>query len=306
MTNLLTIFQGMIMGIAEVIPGVSGSTLALVMGIYYKFIDLLHQVSEFGKELLKLLLGKSSRVSLWKKFVLIDFKFGIQLVIGMAISVALFSHLISDLLDSSPQYVYAFFFGLIIASIPIPWNEMTRHTYREYLIVGVSFVSTFILLGLTPTETKEDPSLLLLLFGGIVGISGMVLPGVSGSFILLTLGLYDYIIGMIKDLTRLGISSQQLLHLATFGAGLVIGFIGFVRILKWALKNYPSELLAALIGLMLASLRVLWPFLELSDGERIQVLPWEVDPIISLGIGISFLLGLLAVWGLRRFSVSQS
>lgn len=280
--KIVTVLQGMVMGIAEIIPGVSGSTLALVMGIYDNFIEFLSEVSDFLKGIIKFILRKESFSNLKERFKKINLRFGIFLLLGMVISLALFSNIITVLLEEYPQYVFSFFFGLVIASISIPWSEMKTRSIKQLLIVAITFIVFFIILGLKPA-TVVDPSPLFLFFAGAAAICAMVLPGVSGSFIFLLLGVYDYVISLLRDLTKLSIDSTKIIAITAVALGIVVGFSIFVKFLKAGLKKYPSEIMAFLVGIMFASLRVLWPFMTVSGpvhedaiSTLPKVLPWEV------------------------------
>lgn len=300
--KIVTVLQGMVMGIAEIIPGVSGSTLALVMGIYDNFIEFLSEVSDFLKSIIKFVLRKEDFSTLKANFKKINLRFGIFLLVGMALSLALFSHVITVLLESYPQYVFSFFFGLVLASISIPWTEMKTKGAKQLVLLVVTFVIFFIILGLKPA-TVVNPSPIFLFFAGAAAICAMVLPGISGSFIFLLLGVYDYIISLLRDFTKLSIDSTKLIALTAVALGIVVGFSVFVKFLKAGLKKYPSEIMAFLVGIMLASLRVLWPFMSINGPvheEEIstlpKVLPWEV-PTEQLVLSIVLI---LAAVGLVR------
>ncbi len=292
--RVYTLLQGIVMGIAEIIPGVSGSTLALVMGIYDNFIEFLSEVSDFFKDLLKFILRKESFKSVKDSFFKISWNFGIFLVAGMGISIVLFSHIISDLIERHPQYIFSFFFGLVIASISIPWNEMKLKGVREFAIIALTFIVFFVVLGLKPAIV-DNPSPLFLFLAGAVAICAMVLPGISGSFVMLLLGVYDHVIGLIKDFTRLSIDLNKVIALLSVVAGIILGFSVFVKFLKLGLKKYPSEIMAFLIGIMLASLRVLWPFMDVSslgseNSDALpKVLPWEI-PGTQLLLSVIFII----------------
>src|SRR5690606_12904632 len=144
--SLVTLFQGFVMGIAEIIPGVSGSTMALIMGIYDDFIFLLDQISQFIKYILKFILRRVSVVEVKKSFLAINFKFGIVLGLGMVLTLAVLSNVITFLLEGYTQYVFAFFFGLVLVSIKIPWKQMSKKGLREFPILFITFVLAFIIL----------------------------------------------------------------------------------------------------------------------------------------------------------------
>jgi putative membrane protein len=279
------------------------------MGIYDKFIDLLHAISSLAKEFIKLFIGKSNFAGVRSSFKAINWRFGGLLLLGMLIAIALLANVIEVLLDNYPQYVFAVFFGLILASIPIPWYEMKARGAEHMVVIALVTLATFLILGTKPVSAMESPAPLLLFFGGVVAISGMVLPGVSGSFLLLLLGLYDHIISLVKQLTQLALSGEGVLELAVFLLGLLVGFLVFVRILKKALENYRSVLMAVLIGLMIGSLRVLWPFMFFSPGaaasEHAKLWPWHVPESELLVIVVLILVAAVVVFGLRKMSLGS-
>lgn len=274
-----TIIQGSIMGIVETIPGVSGSTLALIMGIYDRFIGVLHDVSNVFKEITKFIIGKSSTKSIITKIKNIDLKFAFYLFTGMSLGIGVFSHVMTFLMDHHPNYTFAFFFGLVLASVRVPYSQIKDKDTKAFILIGVSFIVSFYLLGFKPQTVTTNPSYLLLFFGGALAICSMILPGISGSFVLLLLGLYDYVLLAVKDLTFLNGTPAQLVNLIILGAGVTLGFGFFVRLLKKGLDTNRSEIMAILIGLMIASLRTLWPFISQTHVESIgmhaKIMPWE-------------------------------
>jgi putative membrane protein len=258
--GILLFFKGFLMGIAEIVPGVSGSTLALIVGIYRDFISLLYQISNVVKEFVSLLLFKSDFQKFTKVFKKINFRFAIILFLGMLSAILLFSNVIDYLLIEHRNYVMAFFFGLVLASITIPWGEIKKKTGKEISIVIVTTILFFLILSIRPQVFAEAPHPLYFFLGGALGICAMVLPGVSGSFIFLMLGLYEYIVTFISNLTKLEVSYSEIIRLVSLALGIFFGFTIFVRVLKYGLKKHSSIIFAFLTGLMIASLRVLWPF----------------------------------------------
>lgn len=280
-----TFIKGIFMGIAEIIPGVSSSTIALILNIYTKFIDFLHQLQIFASAVIKFLIRQKDIKTLKKDFLKINFKFGIPLGIGMISAVLAFSHIISYTFDEYPTYTFAFFFGLILASIYFPLIQIKRPSFKVFLISLITLVVFLLILGIKPNDIDNQPSYTYLFFGGSIAICGMVLPGISGSFILLLLGLYDYILEIIKNITSFNVTFDEIRNLIIFSLGIITGFTLFIRLLKYLLKNYNSETMAFLVGLMLASLRVLWPFLDKSTANKPEymqkVLPWEMSSNIE-------------------------
>lgn len=266
MQNIKTIIQGSVMGIVETIPGVSASTLALIMGIYDQFVDVLHEVSEVMKTSLLWLGRRRTFSDVRAALAAIQWRFGILLFLGMLLGVGVFSHVMSFSLENFPAYTFAFFFGLILASLPVPWQRLESVGRREIAIALGTAALFFLFLGLKPAALAGAPPLWLVFVGGAIGICAMVLPGVSGSFVLLLMGLYDYVIGAVKNFTRLDVSQAELASLFVLALGVLVGFATFVRALKIWLERYPAFIMSFLVGLMLGSLRVLWPYDKLSPG----------------------------------------
>lgn len=271
-----TFVSGILMGVVELIPGVSGSTIALILGIYDKFIGFIHELSEFAKDTLKLLKKGKGPKTIYKRFKEIDSDFGFILVLGMFTGIGALSHVMSFALEHFPSYTFAFFFSLVLASIRVPFKQVNRNDTLSWVVLGLSAAMFFIVLGLTPASANFSPNPIYLFIGGFFAISAMLLPGISGSFVLLLFGLYDYVISLIKDLTSLNVSTSLFTSLMIVGAGIVMGFLLFVRVIKYALSNFPSQLMAFLTGLMIASLRVLWPFVRGTRKNLTQVSPADV------------------------------
>lgn len=284
MFKIKTIAQGFVMGVAEIIPGVSGSTLALAMGIYDEFINLLYTISEFIKSLFKFIARKISFQELKTSFLNIHFTFGFFLILGMGLAIALLAGVLSGLLTTNRYEVYAFFFGLVLTSIYLPFREVGKYGLKEILVTLVTFVTFFALFSINSVHFETLPSPLYFLIGGILAISAMVLPGVSGSFIMVLLGIYDYILGFIKKLLNLSISGEEITSMGFFVFGVAFGFIFFVRLLKYTLKHYSSIVFSFLVGIMLASLRVLWPF------ESETSSPIALVILIAIGGSVTFLI----------------
>ncbi len=281
LNNYPLFFKGFVMGIAEVVPGVSGSTLALVMKIYFAFISFLYQISNFLKEVLLFLIFKSNIKKVFHVFKKIDMFFGIFLFSGMFLAILLFSNIMSFLFEEYRDFVLAFFFGLVLSSIIVPWSSIKERSFGKIMLFVLSFLVFFLILSLKPYVFSDTPSPLYFLFGGSVAICAMVLPGISGSFVFLMLGLYEYIVGHISNFTKLNFETSEVLNIAFLFVGIVLGFSIFVRILQNALKSNSDVIFAILAGIMLASLRVLW-----IDFSQTVVLP-----LLALaGFGVVFFL----------------
>lgn len=237
--------KGIAMGAADVVPGVSGGTIAFIVGIYDELINSIKSINAHSLKLL--FTGKI--VSFWKA---INGSFLFSILLGIGISVFSLAKLITWLLEAHPIMVWAFFFGLVLASTWFvskdikEWNVKTIASF----IVGAA-VAYYITVA-TPAETPTN--LLFIFLCGAIAICAMILPGISGSFILVLLGKYFYIMDAVKEL-KIGI-------LLVFAAGALIGITSFSRVLSFALARFRNSTLALLTGFMLGSLNKVWPWKE--------------------------------------------
>ena len=288
------------MGIVEIIPGVSGGTMALVLGIYGKMIKGINATFGWaGHWLRRLFLGKNAGVN---HDFSPPFAFLTLVVTGMVASLLAGSHLITKLLSTAPGPTYAFFFGLVLASVATPWRLMERHGPAEVTVILLASAVSFLANGLRTAEVLA-PTLPFLLVSGVVAVAVLMLPGVSGSFVLLALGSYGYLIERVRGLTA-GEISESVLPLAVFGIGVILGLATATRFISWLLTRHRSLTLAALSGLMLGSLRALMPFYQ--DGQTVplrEVLTQEVEitPIAIAavaGVGVVVVLSRVARRGM--------
>lgn len=278
--------QGLLMGGADVIPGVSGGTMALIVGIYER---LLHAVSGVFGAVTALLRGdvRGARAS----FTEVEWRFLLPLGIGILSAIVAGSRIILPLMERYPEGARGLFFGLVAASIAIPWMRIERPGTREYLLVPVAAVAAFVLVGLPPTEI-DDPSLVRVFLSAAVAICAMILPGVSGSFLLAVLGMYTATLGALHDF--------DVAYIVVFAAGAAVGLGIFSKFLEWLLERHHDVTMAALVGLMAGSLRALWPW---QDADRALHLPRAGEPVASvlllLAAGFVFVT-VLTWWGHRR------
>lgn len=235
-------FIGAAMGTADIIPGVSGGTMAFILGIYE---ELLEAIKSVNFKTIRLLL----QFKLKDALALIPWQFLIVLVAGILGAGFSLAHLMSWLLDNQPVFLFAFFFGLILASI-IAVGAHIVWTPRSITTLVIGAIGAYFLVGMVPLDMSHDP--LTLFFSGATAIMAMILPGISGSFILLILGQYEYVLNAVK--------AFDIVSIAAVGVGAVVGLVGFARLLSWLLKHYHQATVAVLIGFMIGSLRVIWPW----------------------------------------------
>ncbi len=255
--------KGACMGAADVIPGVSGGTIAFIMGIYDRFVGA---IASINAEALKLLLRGRFR-DFWKH---IDGSFLLSLILGIGISVVGLAGLMQMLLADFPIQTWAFFFGLIVASSIFILRGISGWAWKDGGFLALGVVLGVVICTLSPTQTPD--ALWFIFLSGAIAICAMILPGISGSFILLILGKYQYIMGTITTLVgnigALWGSSEasstlfweSLAVMAVFGVGAVVGILGFSKFLHWLLARWNKETLIVLAGFIIGSLVKVWPW----------------------------------------------
>lgn len=257
--HLIVLVQGALIGIANVIPGVSGGTFALVLGIYDRLISALKsfdlQALRVGSKSLATIHRPASRQALMAEVRRTDLVFLTVLGIGAIVAIKGLAGLLQWLLAEEPMPTLAFFIGLIIPSIAVPARMMDRRGPVEAVacLAGIG-LTVAVSMGQV-SSGGEEPALWLVFGGGAVAIAAMILPGISGSFVLLVLGLYQATLEHIHHIT-----SRSLVFLGVMAAGFFFGVVTISRAMAWLLKHQRSATLAFLIGLIFGSFYVLWPF----------------------------------------------
>ncbi|WP_164891083.1 DUF368 domain-containing protein [Botryobacter ruber] len=241
--NLLLFSKGVGMGAADVVPGVSGGTIAFITGIYE---ELLGAIRSVDGDAIRLLL-RFNLAGFWKH---INGNFLVVLLAGILFSVASLSRLILYLLDNHSEMLWAFFFGLIVASAVVVSKKITQ--WRPAVVVAglVGIVAAYLITTMSPTQSPEAYWFIFL--SGAIAICAMILPGISGSFLLVLLAKYEFILNAVKDL-RLDI-------ILTFALGCVTGILAFSHVLNWMLRHYHNLTVALLTGFMVGSLNKVWPW----------------------------------------------
>ncbi len=241
------------MGAADIVPGVSGGTIALVFGIYERLVA---SIKAGSSALGALLRGDLEGFRRWMGRV--DWWFIVPLGAGILTAILVLAHLIEELLAEQPVLMAATFVGLVAGSVVIAFRLLRRPQLSHLGIAAVVGIAVFVLLGLSGGTTEEsvgqvaDPALWAFLVAGSIAICAMILPGVSGSFLLVVMGMYGPVLAAVTD--------RDLVALGVFALGAIIGLALFSQVLHRALASYHDVVLAALIGLMAGSLRVLWPW----------------------------------------------
>lgn len=293
--TLINLVRGALMGIAEVIPGVSGGTVALIVGVYRTLINAIADAVLALRQLVGLAEGGPRRVGGTLRSL--PWALLIPLAIGMAVALVLGARFIEPLLETNPIQMKSLFFGLVLAGIYVPAHMVIRAGGRwrpvDYLVALIFAAILFVVVGLPPA-TVTDPSAIVIFFSAAFAICALVLPGVSGSFLLLTLGMYETTINAVNE--------RNFGYLAIFALGALVGLALFVSLLKWLLAHRTRITLVIVTGLMVGSLRALWPW---EDEDRGLQAPNEAVPsaILFFAIGVLVVVGLMIAE--RRLGVSE-
>lgn len=290
-SSVRLVLTGFAMGLADLIPGVSGGTIAFISGIYE---ELLYSIKVASGQALKLLL----KGQIMEAIKIVPFKFLIPLFIGIFGAIFSLANLLSYLLVEHPTYVFSLFFGLVLASTWLVLKRVVKWDTSDIIGFIVAAVGAYILVGSVPVSTPN--SLPMIFLSGMIAICAMILPGISGSFILLLLGKYDQILGAAKDF--------DIITLSVFATGCVVGIAFFSRLLSWLFSKHHDISVAILAGFMLGSVRKIWPWKEVlvtrinSHGEEVpfiekNIIPQSLDSqtllalaLMIVGLGIIILL----------------
>jgi putative membrane protein len=273
------LFTGAAMGAADIVPGVSGGTVAFLMGIYE---ELIHSIKTLSGEVIRLLIKGKVKDA----FQRVPFQFLVPLGTGLLLAVISLSKTIAYLLSHHPTYLWSFFFGLVVASI---WVVRTRvKSWDMHDIVAMAGVSilAFVLVGAVPVETPNN--LITIFLSGFIAICAMILPGISGSFLLVIMGKYEQVLSALNN--------RDILTLSVFMIGAVAGLAVFSRVLSYLFAKHHDILIAGLMGFMIGSLRKVWPWKE--------VVLTRINPSTYLCIAL-MLAGFAAVTLLDRLQTTR-
>ncbi|MFT5193699.1 MAG: putative membrane protein [Cellvibrionaceae bacterium] len=238
------VFKGMAMGASDVVPGVSGGTMAFILGIYQELIDSIRAVG--SKELFQALFS----FNIAKIFEILNWKFLVAVGAGIGIAILSLAGILEYLLENQPVFLWSFFFGLVIASIISVQKQVNSWGARPVIALVLGAIGAYVLVGSVPAETPNTWWFLIL--SGMIAICAMILPGISGSFILVLMGKYQTVLGAVTD--------RDIITLAFVAIGAGIGLVTFAQVLSYFFKNYNDVTVAVLIGLMIGSLRKIWPW----------------------------------------------
>ncbi|UXI03970.1 DUF368 domain-containing protein [Photobacterium sp. TY1-4] len=299
MSKVLTFFKGMAMGAADVVPGVSGGTIAFITGIYDTLLESIRRINP-------------SLIGIWRQqgfkaaFEHINGLFLIVLLSGILTSIFTLARVITWMLHTHPIPLWSFFFGLILVSVNHMFKQVSQWKANRFVAILMGALFAYSITVLHPLSL--EPTHLNILLAGAIAICAMILPGISGSFILLLLGMYGPILTAAK--------SVDIATLGTFAMGCVIGLLSFSHLLSWVLRHYRDLALTFLTGLMIGTLSKIWPWKETltwrtnSSGEQVPLLEQNLSPLnfeqltgepALIGYAIAaMLLGIGLVWALEK------
>lgn len=286
MNFITTFLKGIAMGAADVVPGVSGGTIAYLTGIYQRLLDAIHAAG--GP--MWIALRKEGIAGAWKA---LDGWFVLSLFAGIATSIISLSKLVLWGLDQHPTVVWSFFFGLIVASLKM----LARDVKGAWFMLALGVVLGLLLSSMPAGRVELTP--IFTFFAGFLAICAMILPGISGSFILVLLGAYEPILNAIHD--------RNLAIIGIFASGCLIGLLTFGRLLRWLFKRFEQATLSLMTGFIVGSLVKVWPFRGLRSGWEVPVSPsvWQTETGLSipwLAVVLAALLGGFLVLGLDQWS----
>lgn len=267
----LRIFScGFIMGGADVVPGVSGGTMAFILGIYDELIESIRRFT--GKEFFSIAFRLRFREA-WRT---LPWPFMVSLGTGILLAIAIFSTPIKWMLANRLTLILAFFFGLVLASVATVLPRVKRWNGSGVIALACGTVAGWMVVGLPLLKHPPDSPFYLILCGA-VAICAMILPGISGSFILLLMGRYDFVLNAVHEL-KSGVNiGGNFCTLTLFMFGIFIGIAGFIRLLSYLLRKFHDITIAVLIGFMLGSLRKVWPWKFGDNIENHNILPGSID-----------------------------
>ncbi|HEY9114988.1 MAG TPA: DUF368 domain-containing protein [Bacteroidales bacterium] len=293
---LIITLKGMAMGAADVVPGVSGGTIAFISGIYE---ELLASISSVNLDTLKVLKNEGIKAA-WKK---VNGNFLLALLSGIFISILSLAKIISYLLENQPILVWSFFFGLVLASILYVAKQISEWKLITAIMLVIGAVGAFYISTMQPM-ISENSSPFFMFLAGALAICAMILPGISGAFILVLLGAYKPVLDAIHD--------KDFKLLATLAAGAIVGLLSFSKLLNWLFKHYKNFTLAVLTGFILGSLGVIWPWknpIEQVFGEKIKIVGYDYFlPQINNEFFIAILLmltGIVTIWLLEKQAMAS-
>lgn len=289
--SAVNVLRGGLIGTVEVVPGVSGGTVALIVGVYETLIKSAgHILSGLRHTITDVPRGHGTARAK-DEFRQADWPTILPVAVGMLVALVLAARQVEVFVHDHPEIARGLFLGLVGAALAVPIGMVGRHWKAPYVLLAVgAFAAAFVLTGLPPTELPATPPVIML--AAAVAVSALVLPGVSGSFILLTIGLYEA--------TLAAVNTRDFGYLGWFAAGLIVGLALFVKVLQWLLEHRRHATLAVLAGLMAGAMRALWPWQD-DDRGLLAPGPNAGTVVLFTGLGAAIVTTVLLLgWYLSR------
>lgn len=300
---VLLSLKGLCMGTADIIPGVSGGTIALITGIYQQ---LLQAIKSFDASVARSLLKFDFKEALAN----LHLRFLLALLLGIGGAIVSLARLVNYLLQAYPVFIWSFFFGLIVASVIVVSRYVSRWSKGAGTCFCAGGLLAWLLVNAVPVSTPESAGFIF--FSGLVAICAMILPGISGAFILLILGKYEFITGSLKN----PFLTDNFITIMIFCSGCFVGLVGFSRVLNLLLNRYYNLTIAFLTGLMAGSLPRIWPWKEIVETRIIRgkehviqvknILPDGADGAFFLAVGLAVAGFAIVLWLERVAGGSES
>ncbi len=289
---------GFSMGSADLVPGVSGGTMALLFGVYE---ELIHSIKTVSSKALKLALQGRIREALW----VVPWEFLVPLGAGILAAIFSLARLISHLLANHPVFVWSFFFGLVTASVWVVGQRVGRWSARAYGIAAIGAVVTYAVVGAVPVHTPAELPVFFL--AGMIAIMAMILPGISGSFLLVLMGKYAQLLEAVTN--------RDVITLSVFALGAAVGLALFSRLLSYMFVHHHHSMMALLTGVLLGSLRKVWPWKKTVEttldahGNEVPLveanyLPPALDGEVIVAVSL-FLLAIGLIRYLHRYETAR-
>jgi putative membrane protein len=286
---LRTFVGGFLMGTADLIPGVSGGTIALVLGIYERLVNSIREGSSALGSILK-----ADIPGFRRHLGGVEWIFLVPLLVGILTAVVTLASFLAHQLEERPTILAGVFFGLVLGSVIVAWRLLREPEPMHPVVAAVVAVTLFLILGLGGDEAAVAQPTLIAYFGaGALAICAMILPGISGSLILLLIGMYAPVLAAVNE--------RDFLVVGVFVLGAIVGLAFFSQLLHWALRYHHDLILAALIGLMAGSLRVVWPWPE---GVESAALAAPGDDLLA--VTLAMIIGFAAVFLIARLAPSDA
>ena len=279
--HLRVFFCGVLMGIADAIPGISGGTIALLLGIYE---ELIVSISNFNINLFQNLKKRGVKYC-WNK---INGNFLLSLISGILLSLVSFIKIFSILIEKYPLFIWSFFLGLILATLFVINRNIKKWDIVNFILIFI-FAFLTILLSITNQSNSENINLFYIMISGIIASSAMILPGISGSLILVILGVYSLIIDALDNL--------EYNIILVFLIGCIIGIINFSKIIKWLFKKYRDYTFSIMLGLVIGSIYTVWPW-------RKSILDDQSNNYVYLSVLIT-IIGFILIYTLEKISKNE-